>query len=85
MQQYSLTMELQPTTLPLLPEPQPTLVVPSNEKEKIRKYFPKKLMIVICILQIGCGILVSSFQAIAFLMRECTGRYSHCDRVNISI
>ena len=83
MQQYSLTMELQPTTLPLLLEPKPTLVDPSTyEKEKIRKYFPKKLMIAICILQISCGILVSSFQAIAFLMRECTGRYSHCDRVN---
>ena len=41
-------MELQSTTLPLLLEPKPTLVDPStNEKEKIRKYFPKKLMIAI--------------------------------------
>ena len=68
-QQYSFTMELQPpTTLPLLPDSQPALVDPTNnEKEKIRKNFPKTLMIVICILQIGCGILVLSFQAIAFL------------------
>ena len=73
-------MELQPTTVPLLPEPQPTLVDPSiNEREKIRKYFPKILMIGICILQISCGILVSSCQAIAFFTRQCG---SHCDKVS---